>query len=238
MTAARCRSRAGQTPRAGGRRCIGSLGSARCPRALAFGEPGANHPESHRAPLRSQKPLKLMERIIRASSNEGELVLDPFCGCGTTIHAAKNLGRKWVGIDISSFAIDIIRTQRLKDKTIPAHGIPQDLASARKMANVPRLYTLRRPSSLRRSFPGRWRASPAWEGTPRSPLRGSSTGPFFTPTRTPREQVGTGSHPSARRIDGLEPRDLGPPHGRNEPPPTVRQGEGSRFRRGGGVRKA
>ena len=51
----------------------------------------------------TQKPLKLMERIIQASSNKGELVMDPFCGCGTTIHAAKNLGREWVGIDISSF---------------------------------------------------------------------------------------------------------------------------------------
>ncbi len=46
-----------------------------------------------------QKPLKLYERIIEASSNEGDLVLDPFCGCATTIIAANNLNRRWIGID-------------------------------------------------------------------------------------------------------------------------------------------
>ncbi len=82
----------------------------------------------------TQKPMKLLQRIIRASSNRGELVLDPFCGCGTTVHVADNLDRRWIGIDISSFAIDIIRQWRLKDKTIAAQGIPYDFASARKMA--------------------------------------------------------------------------------------------------------
>lgn len=49
----------------------------------------------------TQKPLALLERIIAASSNEGYLVLDPFCGCGTTVHAAQKLNRRWIGIDVT-----------------------------------------------------------------------------------------------------------------------------------------
>ncbi len=61
----------------------------------------------------TQKPLALLERIIRASSNEGGMVLDPFCGCATACVAAENLGRQWVGIDISPKAADLVKT-RLK----------------------------------------------------------------------------------------------------------------------------
>lgn len=82
----------------------------------------------------TQKPLKLLKRIIRASCPPGGIVLDPFCGCGTTVVAASQLGRKWAGIDISSFAIDLIRKKRLSDQEIPAEGIPYDLASAMKLA--------------------------------------------------------------------------------------------------------
>ena len=82
----------------------------------------------------TQKPLGLLKRIISASSKPGDLVLDPFCGCGTAIDAAHKLNRRWVGIDISSFAIDLIRNERMKGMTIPTEGIPQDLESARKMA--------------------------------------------------------------------------------------------------------
>lgn len=82
----------------------------------------------------TQKPLKLLNRIITASSNEGDLVLDPFCGCGTTVDAAQRLNRKWVGIDISSFAIDLIKNKRLKDSRIPTQGIPHGLDSAKKLA--------------------------------------------------------------------------------------------------------
>jgi site-specific DNA-methyltransferase (adenine-specific) len=62
----------------------------------------------------TQKPLSLLERIISASSNPGDVVLDPFCGCGTTIAAAQALGRPWIGIDITHLAITLIK-QRLKD---------------------------------------------------------------------------------------------------------------------------
>ena len=62
----------------------------------------------------TQKPVALLERIIQASSNEGDTVLDPFCGCGTTIAAAQKLDRRWIGIDITQLAISLIR-YRLED---------------------------------------------------------------------------------------------------------------------------
>jgi site-specific DNA-methyltransferase (adenine-specific) len=86
----------------------------------------------------TQKPKALLERIIKASSNEGALVLDAFCGCGTTIDAAESLNRKWIGIDISPMAISLIK-RRLRDtyksKLSPyeVKGIPVDEASAIKL---------------------------------------------------------------------------------------------------------
>jgi DNA modification methylase len=62
----------------------------------------------------TQKPVALLERIIQTSSNPGDLVLDPFCGCGTTIDAAEKLGRKWIGIDITQLATSLIKN-RLRD---------------------------------------------------------------------------------------------------------------------------
>jgi SAM-dependent methyltransferase len=57
----------------------------------------------------TQKPVELLERIIEASSNQGDTVLDPFCGCGTTIDAAQALGRRWIGIDITHLSIGLIK---------------------------------------------------------------------------------------------------------------------------------
>ena len=82
----------------------------------------------------TQKPLALLDRIIRASSNEGDIVLDPFCGCGTTVVAADNLNRKWIGIDINPSALDVIKTQRFPGRDIPTYGVPADLASAARLA--------------------------------------------------------------------------------------------------------
>jgi len=62
----------------------------------------------------TQKPVALLERIIQASSNPGDVVLDPFCGCGTTIDAAEKLGREWIGIDVTQLAISLIKN-RLQD---------------------------------------------------------------------------------------------------------------------------
>jgi DNA modification methylase len=81
----------------------------------------------------TQKPLALLERIIQTSSNPGDVVLDPFCGCGTTIAAAQALGRRWIGIDITYIAIDLIR-RRLETAFPSADyeilGIPKDLGGA------------------------------------------------------------------------------------------------------------
>ena len=85
----------------------------------------------------TQKPVALLERILNASSNPNDVVLDPFCGCGTTVHAAQKLGRAWIGIDVTHLAIGLIE-KRLRD-AFPAvqfttHGVPQDLDGARNMA--------------------------------------------------------------------------------------------------------
>ncbi len=85
----------------------------------------------------TQKPLALLERIIQASSNPGDLVLDPFCGCGTAVHAAEKLGREWVGIDITNLAISLIE-KRLRDAfegiKFEVEGTPKDLDTARDLA--------------------------------------------------------------------------------------------------------
>lgn len=85
----------------------------------------------------TQKPLALLERIIQASSNPGDLILDPFCGCGTAVHAAQALGRQWIGIDITHLAISLIE-KRLKDAfpgiAFDVHGTPKDLDGARDLA--------------------------------------------------------------------------------------------------------
>lgn len=85
----------------------------------------------------TQKPLGLLERIIAASSNEGDVVLDPFCGCGTAVHAAQKLGRQWIGIDITHLAISLIE-KRMKaafpDLAFTVEGTPKDLASAEDLA--------------------------------------------------------------------------------------------------------
>ena len=69
----------------------------------------------HRTGYPTQKPLALLERIIKASSKEGDMVLDPFCGCATTCVAAEKLNRKWVGIDISIKAHELVKTRLEKE---------------------------------------------------------------------------------------------------------------------------
>jgi len=85
----------------------------------------------------TQKPVALLERIVAASSNPGDVVLDPFCGCGTTVHAAEKLGRQWIGIDVTHLAIGLIE-KRLRDafETVEftTHGVPQDIDGARDLA--------------------------------------------------------------------------------------------------------
>lgn len=100
--------------------------------------PPLNSQAQERLGYPTQKPLALLERIIRASSNEEDVVLDPFCGCGTAIHAAQKLKRKWAGIDVTHLAISLIE-RRLKSAfpgiAFDVHGTPQDLEGARDLAS-------------------------------------------------------------------------------------------------------
>ena len=123
--------------------------------------PPVNPQAAERLGYPTQKPLALLDRIINASSNEGDIVLDPFCGCGTAVHAAQKLGRRWIGIDITHLAVSLIE-KRLKDafpylnrskaeksvadasgiaETVPEYlqtfeviGTPEDLDGARNLA--------------------------------------------------------------------------------------------------------
>ncbi len=89
----------------------------------------------------TQKPLPLLERIILGSSNEGEVVLDPFCGCGTALDAAEKLHRKWIGIDITHLAINVIKKrlkERYPDVKFEVIGEPKDLEGAKELAKQDR----------------------------------------------------------------------------------------------------
>jgi DNA modification methylase len=92
----------------------------------------------------TQKPEALLERIIKASSNEGDVVLDAYCGCGTTVAVAQGLNRRWIGIDITYQSISLI-LKRLEDRypndwpaieaNIKLDGVPKDIESAMALAN-------------------------------------------------------------------------------------------------------
>jgi site-specific DNA-methyltransferase (adenine-specific) len=99
--------------------------------------PPINSQAQERLGYPTQKPLALLERITSASSNPGDVVLDPFCGCGTAVHAAQKLGRQWIGIDITHLAVSLIE-RRLKDAfpgiIFDVHGTPKDIDGARDLA--------------------------------------------------------------------------------------------------------
>jgi DNA modification methylase len=100
--------------------------------------PPINSQAQERLGYPTQKPQALLERIISASSNPGDVVLDAFCGCGTTIHAAQKLGRKWIGIDVTYLAVNLIK-RRLRDAfgediEFEEKGQPTDIGGARQLA--------------------------------------------------------------------------------------------------------
>ncbi|MCB9183260.1 MAG: restriction endonuclease [Flavobacteriales bacterium] len=100
--------------------------------------PPINSQAQERLGYPTQKPLALLERIIQASSNEGDVVLDPFCGCGTAVDAAQKLKRDWIGIDITHLAVSLIE-KRMKDRygaglKFEVVGTPKDLEAARDLA--------------------------------------------------------------------------------------------------------
>jgi len=88
----------------------------------------------------TQKPLALLERVIAASSKPGDIVLDPFCGCGTALVAAQKLGRRWIGIDVTYLSIAVMRA-RLRDafglEDVPVIGQPTEVEGARQLAQSP-----------------------------------------------------------------------------------------------------
>ena len=101
--------------------------------------PPINSQAKERLGFQTQKPEALLERIINASSNEGDVVLDPFCGCGTAIAVAERLKRRWIGIDITHVAISLMKS-RLRDtfnsdlSDYDVIGVPQDVESAGALA--------------------------------------------------------------------------------------------------------
>ena len=101
--------------------------------------PPINSQAKERLGYPTQKPEALLERIIRASSNEGDVMLDPFCGCGTAVVAAQKLGRQWLGIDITHLAVALMKN-RLKTafdlepgRDYQVVGEPTDAGSARAL---------------------------------------------------------------------------------------------------------
>ena len=88
----------------------------------------------------TQKPEALLERIIKASSNKGDVILDAYCGCGTTVAVAERLGRKWIGIDVTYQSVSLILWRLEKSigkkalKNIELNGVPQDWESAKALA--------------------------------------------------------------------------------------------------------
>ena len=102
--------------------------------------PPASSHSVERMGYATQKPVALLERLIRASSNPGDMVFDPFCGCATTIEAAHKLGRRWIGIDIAIHAIKRVATVRLRDRLALAEGedfeidgVPRNAEGARDL---------------------------------------------------------------------------------------------------------
>jgi len=89
----------------------------------------------------TQKPVALLERILKCVTNPGQTVLDPFCGCGTTIHAAQTLGRSWIGIDVATHATSVIQRRLKRHFDVTAgqdyrfEGMPKDFEGARQLAS-------------------------------------------------------------------------------------------------------
>ncbi|WP_287231503.1 DNA methyltransferase [Microcystis sp. Msp_OC_L_20101000_S702] len=105
--------------------------------------PPINSQASERLGYPTQKPEALLERIIKASSNKGDIILDAYCGCGTTIAVAERLERNWIGIDITYQSISLM-LKRLEDSfgknvldKIELNGIPKDIESAKALATKP-----------------------------------------------------------------------------------------------------
>lgn len=131
----------------------------------------------------TQKPLALLERIVKLATDEGDVVLDPFCGCGTTVDAAQRLNRNWIGIDITYIAIDLILKRlehtygRAIRSDIDVNGIPSDLGSAQALFERSAFDFERWAVSLINAEPNQKQVGDRGiDGTARFPLGGGKLG--------------------------------------------------------------
>ncbi len=134
----------------------------------------------------TQKPFALLERIVSVSTNPNDVVLDPFCGCGTTIHAAQKLGRQWIGIDVTYLAINLIK-RRLKDAfgddaKFEERGQPTDFGSAKRLAEMDKWQFQQWALSL-------IDARPRTEGDGKGADRGVDGMLYFYETKEKREKI-------------------------------------------------
>ena len=102
--------------------------------------PPINSQARERLGYSTQKPLALLDRIIKASSNPGDVVFDPFCGCGTTLESAHRLGRRWIGVDVAIHAVKRVAAIRLRDRLglekgrdFIIEGVPHNLEGAKDL---------------------------------------------------------------------------------------------------------
>ena len=97
----------------------------------------------------TQKPIALLERIIRASSDEGDVVLDPFCGCATTLVAADRLKRRWVGVDISELAATLVEKRIREDQGMFPNIIIREIVPQRTdLGELPKYNSLKIKNAL------------------------------------------------------------------------------------------
>lgn len=149
----------------------------------------------------TQKPTALLERIIAASSNEGDVVLDPFCGCGTSLHAAQNLGRHWIGIDVAVQSMHVVQ-DRLKHHfprvQYDVFGIPKSADAAMWLAeNHPFKFEEWAVSALGAMHSGKFRGDRGIDGT------------FYYLTGSDERSRGIVSVKGGRSINPGMVRDLG-----------------------------
>ena len=167
----------------------------------------------------TQKPLALLERIIKASSSEGYVVLDPFCGCATALVAAEKLGRHWIGIDLSSLAVKLVlsRLQKAADDgallqsgKLPAVHHRTDIRSGRTSVNCRRTRrTGTRSTASRRDI--------ARDACTTSR---SVTSPWITSSRSPRAAATTSTTFNCSAVPATRRRECDP---RRSSSPNLRQ---------------
>ena len=124
----------------GVRQAISSYGKAQSPCPDWWEISVLNPNAKERTGYPTQKPLALLDRIIHASSNTGDMILDPFCGCATALVAADRISRKWVGIDLSSLAVKLVNDRIIEDRgdlwgNVTALTVPPKRTDLGKLSN-------------------------------------------------------------------------------------------------------